>query len=156
MSKTRWNKADRPDVTPEEMYRIAESVCERTLNDPDISEKLLKSNLVLQFKYHDHERWGEDVMPEITVVCTEEPIRIITGPNDVKPTIVMTMEAFTAHLFWMEKLQLMSAITRGQIKAKGPIPKAMRLLPLLKPFYRNYREVLAEMGRQDLLDFPPD
>ena len=68
----------------------------------------------------------------------------------------MNMEAFTAHLFWMEKLNLMSAITRGQIKAKGPIPKAMRLLPMLKPFYKNYRIVLKDMGRDDLLNFPPD
>jgi len=68
----------------------------------------------------------------------------------------MSMEAFTAHLFWMQKLNLMSAITRGLIKAKGPIPKAMKLLPVLKPFYANYRETLAELGRQDLLNFPPD
>lgn len=152
----KWNKADRPDVTPEEMYQIAEAACARTFSDPDITRKLVASNVVLQFKYHDYERWGQDVIPEITVVCTEEPIRLITGPNDVKPTLVMTMEAFTAHLFWMKKLQLMPAITRGQIKAKGPIPKAMRLLPLLKPFYTNYRVVLAEMGRDDLLSFPPD
>lgn len=152
----KYNKADRPDITPDEMYQIAENVCELTLSDPVMNQKLLKSNLVLQFKYHDVERWGADVIPEITVVCTEDPIRIITGPNEVKPTIVMTMEAFSAHLFWMEKLQLMPAITRGHIKAKGPIPKAMRLLPMLKPFYKNYRIVLADMGRDDLLNFPPD
>jgi len=68
----------------------------------------------------------------------------------------MTMEAFSAHLFWMEKLNVLNAITRGHIKTKGPIPKAMRLLPLLKPFYKNYRLVLAEVGRDDLLAFPPD
>jgi hypothetical protein len=152
----KWNKADRPDITPEEMYEIAETVCERTLSDPVITQKLLKSKLVLLFKYHDYERWGKEVMPEVTVVCTDDPIQIITGPNDIKPTITMTMEAFSAHLFWMEKLSLMPAITRGHIKAKGPIPKAMRLLPLLKPFYKNYRIVLAELGRDDLLNFPPD
>ncbi len=156
MAKAKWRKEDRPDITPDEMYRIAENVCALTLKDPAIAEKLQKSKLVLQFKYHDVERWGEDVVPELTVVCTEEPIRIITGPNDIKPTIVMTMEALSAHLFWMERLQLMPAITRGHIKAKGPIPKAMRLLPLLKPFYRNYRIVLADLGRDDLLNFPPD
>jgi hypothetical protein len=152
----KWNKEDRPEVTPDEMYHIATAVCERALEDPEVSAKLRKSNMVLQFKYHDYERWGKDVIPEVTVDCTKEPVVLITGPNDLKPTIVMTMEAFTAHLFWMQKLQLMAAVTRGQIKAKGPLPKAMRLLPLLKPFYSNYRLVLADMGRQDLLDFPPD
>lgn len=152
----KWNKADRPDVTPDEMYLIAEKVCERTLSDPALAKKLRDSNLVLQFKYHDAERWGPDVVPMVTVDCAAEPVKIYTGECDIPPVIEMSMEAFTAHLFWMEKVNLMAAITRGQIKAKGPIPKAMRLLPLLKPFYRNYRLVLADLGRQDLLDFPPD
>lgn len=152
----KYNKADRPDMSPDEMYQVATLVFEKTLSDPRLAAKLKASNLILNFKYHDEERWGADVIPEVTVDCTKDPVVIITGPCDIKPTIQMTMEAFTAHLFWMQKLQLMSAITRGQIKAKGPIPKAMRLLPLLKPFYTNYRLALADLGRQDLLDFPPD
>ena len=152
----KWNRADRPNITPEEMYEIARRVCEKTLSDPELSAKLRASNMIINFKYHDVERWGPDVVPEITVDCTKDPIEIHTGPCDIKPVIEMTMEALTAHLFWMQKLQLMPAITRGLIKAKGPIPKAMRLLPLLKPFYANYRETLKELGRDDLLNFPPD
>lgn len=152
----KYNKADRPHITPEEMYDIANRVCERTFTDEELKKKLQKSKLKINFKYTDEERWGADVVPEITVDCTKDPIDIVMGPCDIKPDIVMTMEAFTAHLFWMQKLSLMSAITRGQIKAKGPIPKAMRLLPVLKPFYANYRVVLEDMGRDDLLNFPPD
>ncbi|MFH1150729.1 MAG: SCP2 sterol-binding domain-containing protein [Actinomycetota bacterium] len=152
----KYNREDRPEVTPEEMYEVARRVVDKTLTDPELAKKLGASNIILVFKYHDVERWGPDVIPELTVDCTVDPIEVTVGPCDKTATITMTMEAFTAHLFWMQKLQLMSAITRGQIKAKGPIPKAMRLLPLLKPFYANYRLVLEEMGRQDLLNFPPD
>jgi hypothetical protein len=152
----KWNKADRPDVSPEEMYEIAEKVAQRTLGEEELARKLQASKLILQFKYSDEERWGPDVIPCVTVDCTVDPLVISTGDTDLDPTILMTMEAFTAHLFWMQKLNLMAAITRGQIKAKGPIPKAMRLLPMLKPFYKNYRIVLAELGRDDLLAFPPD
>jgi len=152
----KYDKADRPEMSPDEMYEVARRVAEKTLSEPALAKKLQDSKLVLRFTYHDEERWGPDVVPELTVDCTKDPVEIITGPCDIKPVIEMSMEAFTAHLFWMQKLSLMAAITRGQIKAKGPIPKAMRLLPLLKPFYANYRIVLGEMGRQDLLDFPPD
>lgn len=152
----KYDKADRPEVSPEEMYEIARRVTAKTLSDEELAKKFQASNIIINFKYHDEERWGPDVVPEITVDCTKDPLDIIMGPTDVKPTIQMTMEAFTAHLFWMQKIHLMAAITRGQIKAKGPIPKAMRLLPLLKPFYANYREVLKELGREDLLNFPPD
>ncbi|MBK5092510.1 MAG: SCP2 sterol-binding domain-containing protein [Actinobacteria bacterium] len=152
----KYNKADRPDVSPEEMYEIARRVCEKTLSDPEIAPKFQKTKLIVNFKYYDEERWGPDVVPEITVDCTKDPIDLITGPCDLVPEISMSMEAFTAHLFWMQKLNLMSAITRGLIKAKGPIPKAMKLLPMMKPFYANYRLTLQELGREDLLDFPTD
>lgn len=152
----KYNKADRPDVTPEQMYEIAKHTADLTFSDPEISKKLRQSNIIINFKYHDDERWGPEVVPELTVDCTRDPVEIIMGPCELKPTIEMSMEAFTAHLFWMQKLQVLSAITRGQIKAKGPIPKAMRLLPILKPFYVNYRKTLEDLGRQDLLDFPPD
>ena len=152
----KWNKADRPDVTPEEMYEIAERVTDLTFADESLVNKLRTSNMTLQFRFSDEERWGPDVVPKVTVDCTVEPLKITTGECDIDPTILMMMEAFTAHLFWMQKLNLMAAITRGQIKTKGPIPKVMRLLPMLKPFYKNYRIVLADMGRDDLLAFPPD
>ena len=83
-------------------------------------------------------------------------MEIITGSCDKKPNVEMSMEAYIAHLFWMQKLQLMSAITRGQMKVKGPIPKLMRLLPLMKPFYANYRLTLEDLGRDDLLAWPAD
>ena len=151
----KYDKADRPDMSPEEMYEVATNVFMKTVEDKALAQKLQKSELILKFVYHDEERWGPDVKPELTIDCSKDPIEITTGPCDIKPMITMTMEAFTAHLFWMKELNLMAAITRGQIKAKGPIPKAMRLLPLLKPLYVNYRVVLKDMGREDLLNFPP-
>lgn len=152
----KYDKADRPDITPGEMYEIAGMVCEKTLSDPQMTHKFRATNLIINFKYYDEERWGPGVVPELTVDCTKDPIDLIVGPCDITPEISMSMEAFTAHLFWMQKLNLMSAITRGLIKAKGPIPKALKLLPMLKPFYANYRLTLEDLGRQDLLDFPPD
>jgi len=152
----KWNKADRPDVTPDEMYEIAKMVADKTLSDDALAAKLRASDLILQFKYYDEERWPPGTVPQVTVDCTMDPVEITLGDSDKVPVIEMQMEAFTAHLFWMQKLHLMSAITSGQIKAKGPIPKAMRLLPVLKPFYANYRIVLTELGRDDLLNFPPD
>jgi len=152
---TKYNKADRPEISPDQMYDIAKNVVGLTFSDPTLAEKMQKSKLILRFEYHDVERWG-NTRPEITIDFLSDPLELYIGPCDLTPIIDMNMEAFTAHLFWMQKLNLMSAITRGQIKAKGPIPKAMRLLPMLKPFYANYRIVLKDMGRDDLLNFPPD
>jgi hypothetical protein len=66
----------------------------------------------------------------------------------------MRMHADTAHRFWMQKLNLMVAITKGDITVKGPIPKVMKLLPLIKPSYPLYRETLKELGFTELLNYP--
>lgn len=146
----------RPEVTPEQMYEIAETLTKKAFSDEKLTSKLQQSKLLITFKYHDEEMWGPDVVTQVTVDLGKDPVGIIMGPTDIQPTIEMSMDAITAHLFFMQKVNLMSAITRGQIKAKGPINKAMRLLPLLKPLYTAYRETLKELGREDLLNFPPD
>lgn len=76
--------------------------------------------------------------------------RVILGPTDIKPEIYMTMKADIAHEFWLGKVNLLAALSRRQIVAKGPIPKALKLLPAIKPAYSLYAEFLAERGRTDL------
>ena len=152
----KYNVADRPEVSPEQMYEIATRVAEKTFADQALTDKLLKSGMLIQFKYYDAERWGKEIEAMLTVDCSGDRLEIITGPCEKKPDVEMSMEAYIAHLFWMQKLQLMSAITRGQMKVKGPIPKLMRLLPLMKPFYANYRLTLEDLGRADLLAWPAD
>lgn len=146
----------RPKVTPEQMYEIAEAFTKKAFSDKELTSKLQQSKLIITFKYYDEEMWGPDVVTQVTVDFTKDPLDIIMGPTDIQPTIEMSMDAITAHLFFMQKVNLMSAITRGQMKVKGPINKAMRLLPVIKPLYAAYKETLKELGREDLLNFPPE
>jgi len=63
----------------------------------------------------------------------------------------MSMKADVAHQFWHGKVNLMAALTRRQIVAKGPIPKILRLLPAVEPVYELYPKLLRELGREDLV-----
>jgi putative sterol carrier protein len=74
------------------------------------------------------------------------------GPTELAPEIVMTMEADTAHKFWLGKVNVTMALARGQMKAKGPVAKILKLVPLTKPIFPRYREMLEQEGRQDLID----
>jgi putative sterol carrier protein len=74
------------------------------------------------------------------------------GPTDLQPEIVMTMDADTAHKFWLGKVNVTMALARGQMKAKGPVAKILKLVPLTKPIFPRYRQMLEEEGRQDLID----
>jgi hypothetical protein len=44
------------------------------------------------------------------------------------------------------------ALARGQMKAKGPVAKILKLVPLVKPVFPRYRQQLADSGRQDLAE----
>jgi putative sterol carrier protein len=63
---------------------------------------------------------------------------------------VMTMESDTAHRFWLGKVNVTVALARGQIKAKGPVTKILKLIPLVRPAFPRYRAMLEEAGRADL------
>ena len=64
----------------------------------------------------------------------------------------MTMDADTAHRFWLGKVNVTMALARGQIKAKGPVAKILKLVPLVKPVFPRYKAQLEAAGRSDLAD----
>jgi hypothetical protein len=41
-------------------------------------------------------------------------------------------------------------MAKGQIKAQGPVPKVLKLVPLVRPVFPRYRRTLEEAGRGDL------
>jgi hypothetical protein len=43
-------------------------------------------------------------------------------------------------------VNLMAALTRKQMVAKGPIPKILKLLPAIKPSYAMYPKYLDDNG----------
>jgi hypothetical protein len=61
------------------------------------------------------------------------------------------MKADVAHEFWLGNVNLMVALTRKQIVAKGPIPKIMKLLPVIKPAYAKYQALLKDRGLEDMI-----
>ncbi|MEW5946138.1 MAG: SCP2 sterol-binding domain-containing protein [bacterium] len=146
--------AERPTITPDEMYKIARVFAEKIFGLEEVVPKLLESKVIVRFKYYD-ENWG-DVEPEITIDCTGDRIVLHTGPCELEPVVTMRMHGDTAHKFWKQKVNLMAAITKGEISAKGPIPKVMKLLPIIKPSYPLYLETLKDLGFSELLNYPPE
>ena len=63
----------------------------------------------------------------------------------------MFMEADFAHKFWHGKVNLVSALTRRQVKAKGNVPKTLKLLPILNPAYVLYPDFLREKELDQLI-----
>jgi putative sterol carrier protein len=74
------------------------------------------------------------------------------GQTSMEPEVVMTMDADTAHRFWLGKVNVTVALARGQMKARGPVAKILKLVPLTKPVFPRYRALLEEDKREDLLE----
>ncbi|MHB8896225.1 MAG: hypothetical protein ACYC99_13755 [Candidatus Geothermincolia bacterium] len=151
-----YNLKDAPVTTAEEHEAVARAFCEKLFSDPDITRKLLASNVVARFVYFDDENWGKGVTVELTIDCRGDAIEISTGESDIKADFEIVESRITGHIYWMGKLNFMSAITRGLIKVNGSVRMAMKLLPVVKPGFVYYRETLKEMGYDDLLAFPPE
>lgn len=122
-----------------QVYDVLGDLFTALKDDPKIGPAVAKSGLVIRFKYSDPES-------EITIDASANPPVVLLGPCDRPPTVDMSMQADTAHQFWLGKVNLVAALTRGTIRAKGPIPAIMKLLPIITPAYKMYPEILKAKG----------
>jgi putative sterol carrier protein len=128
-----------------EVYEFIGKLFQDLTDDEELGPKFQKANTVVQYQYRNPDS-------QITVKLMEgEEGQVDLGPTDLEPEVVMSMETDTAHEFWLGKVNVTVALARGQIKAKGPVAKILKLVPLVKPVFPRYRRMLEEKGRQDLM-----
>ena len=130
----------------DEVYQYIGTLFQELGDDEELGPKFRKANTIVQYQYRNPES-------QITVRMREdEEPQVDCGTTDLDPEVGMTMEADTAHKFWLGKVNVTVALARGQMKAKGPVAKILKLVPLVKPVFPRYRQQLADAGRQDLAD----
>ena len=130
----------------DEVYEHIGKLFEDLTQDEELSPKFRKANVIVQYRYSNPDS-------RITVKMKEgEDGQVDFGPTEMEPEIVMSMEADTAHRFWLWKVNVTVALARGQMKAKGTVAKILKLVPLVKPVFPKYRAMLEESGREDLLE----
>ena len=130
----------------DEVYAFIGKLFEDLAADEELAPKFRKANTIVQYQYRNPES-------QITVDLLEgHEGRVDLGETDMEPEVVMSMEADTAHRFWLGKVNVTVALARGQMKAKGPVAKILKLVPLVKPVFPRYRAQLEAAGRSDLLE----
>ena len=53
----------------------------------------------------------------------------------------MTMPADIAHKYWRGEYNFAVGLAKGQVKAKGPINKILKLVPITKPLFPLYKQM---------------
>lgn len=134
----------------DQFYDSVGALMDKAKLDPQVGAKIAKAGIIIQFRYTDPEAMT-------TINARDKPsqpgayVDVIHGECDLEPDILMTMKADVAHAFWQGKVNLVSALSKKQIVAEGPIPKILKLLPAVQPLYKVYPTLLKEKGYGDLL-----
>jgi len=109
-----------------------------------IQKKLTEINLIVKFV------WRDPVLT-LTLDFTQDPFTVLINDDTIAPTATFTLTADNGHKFWHGQINLAKALTSKTIVARGPIPKILKLLPVIKPLYIRYPLYLKEIGRADLV-----
>ena len=128
-----------------DVYSCIGRLFQEIVRDEELATKFQRANTILQYQYREPE-----CQITLKLVDGEDP-RVDLGETQLEPEVVMEMEADTAHRFWLGEVNVTVALARGQMRAKGPVAKILRLVPLTKPVFPRYRKMLEEAGREDLL-----
>jgi hypothetical protein len=79
----------------EEVYRYIGRLFQDVVADDELGPKFERADTVVQYRFSD-----PDSQVTVKMVAGEDR-RVDLGPTDLEPEVVMTMEADTAHRFWL-------------------------------------------------------
>jgi hypothetical protein len=134
----------------QQFYDTVGELMNRAKVDPEIGRKIAKAGTIIQFRYTDPDA-------VTTVDAKNKPtqagafVDVFNGPSDLKPDIIMTMKADTAHAFWHGKVNLLNALTKKEILLQGSQLKVLQLLPAVTPLFKVYPVLLKEKGYGNLV-----
>jgi hypothetical protein len=130
----------------EELYSILGRFFKEVTLDDELGPKFRRADTIVRYELTDPDAW-------ITVRLQDgREAQVDFGDSEMEPEVVMSMAADVAHRFWQGGVNVSVALARGQIKAKGPVAKILKLVPIAKPAFPRYVEELRELGREDLIE----
>ena len=108
--------------------------------DPEMGPKLRDAETPQRFEFPD-----VDLVVNITYADGQGDQNLRwEWTDDVpwEPEVKMTMDSDVANRYFQGKENVAMAIARRRIKTSGNVKKALALIPITKPIYGRYRELL--------------
>jgi len=132
------------------LFEIYGYFLDHVLRDEKIGPKMAKAKIIIKFIYTDPDC-------EITIDLKNPPRQpgaygtFYLGPTDLQADVWSKQSADHSHRFWHGFENPVAAVTRGKVKQGGKITAMLKLLPVVKPTFKRFPHVLAEMGYADLI-----
>jgi len=127
-------------------YDLLVGTFDDLMKNEAIKQKALDSKLLVKFVYREPEG-------EFWIDCRGDEVKVFPEgpPDDTPPDASLAMELDTAHAFWCGQLNLLGALSSGEIEADGSVPKLLKMLPVIKPAYDIYTGLLKSKGLNNLI-----
>jgi hypothetical protein len=125
----------------EDLYRVMDELWKRIIDHDGISQKLLKSRLIVRFIYREPYGW-------VTIDGSDGANLLVTLDQcATKPVVEMRMKSDFAHSFWLGRENVSLALMQGKIVSSGPVSKALALLPAVRPAFSIYNQVIEDLNK---------
>ena len=128
----------------EDVYAHLGRLFEDIIADEDLGQRFKGADTIIQIRMRRPDS-------QVTLkALEEEDLAVDFGVTELRPDVVLAMDADTAHRFWLGKVNVTVGLARGQISARGPVAKILKLVPLVDPVRGRYESRLQDAGREDL------
>ena len=108
----------------------------RKASETEVGPKLATADIDLQVYYSDPEA-------QILIKMHGDNITVHDGEDNEDADVKLFMPADIGDKYWRGEYNLAVGLAKGQVKAKGPVNKILKLVPLTKPVFPMYRDLVA-------------
>ena len=136
-----------------EFIEIMDDLFSMMSTDPSVGPKLAAARVPQRWVFTDFKLVLNVTYADSKAAKKGHFLKWVWGDEDCdwNHDVEMKMESEIANRYFQGKENVPLAIARRRIKAGGSVPKALKLIPITKPIYRLYREMLEDEGYNHLL-----
>jgi hypothetical protein len=127
--------------SPDEVVEVMDQVFAMMSEDPEMGPRLRDADVPQRFEFTD-----VDLVVNIRAARDgEEGCLYWEWSDDVDwdPKVRMSMSSETANRYFQGKENVAMAIARRRIKTGGDVKAALSLIPITKPIYQRYKDLVA-------------
>lgn len=126
--------------SPKEFREVMDRIFSLMDEDPDMGPKLRDAHVPQRFEFED-----VDLVVNIRAATPDEQANLVwVWSDDVAwdARVQMKMSSETANRYFQGKENVAMAIARRRIKTGGDVKAALALIPITKPLFAHYRELV--------------
>ena len=126
--------------SPQEFREVMDRTFALMSEDPRVGPRLRDADTPQRFEFTDL-----DMVVNLRAGNAEEANLAWEWSDQVEwePRVRMTMSSDTANRYFQGRENVAIAIARRRIKAGGDVKAALAILPITKPLFARYREMIA-------------